>query len=202
MVILSLLTGVLADHMNTVRSQEEQEAQARRQGELQKLRETEFKAFQMGDVAGRNVIDKEQFSHMFEGDGLRQELEDIGVSLDTFSAEDLFDCFDSEKNGSLKWHEFHKGMEELRIGVAPKQIFKLEVALRQSVRRCLEDTRTSTSKVKGSGHASETERQLRTAAARMARLDRELTRFGEELDAFGPRGSEPGTPASVRSAAT
>lgn len=187
MVILSLLTGVLADHMNTVREAEEQEEVDVSRKEQSAATRAEFKAFKEADREGTHLIGKEQFLEVLQDSHVRKELEDCGVDLESFDPEDIFQCFDSKASGTITWSEFRSGMEELRLGVTPKQIFKLEVSLRRAVRECCEELTDELQALerKGSWASPEqAEGQLCLACLTTQKVCGSLGALQNELDAF------------------
>lgn len=139
MVILSLLTGVLADHINSVTNEAEEEEQKEKAAQRKMAFAAEFKAFKKAtcysDHRSENIITKEDFRKVMKDKEIMGQLEEIGINLEDFNPDDLFICLDRDGHETLCFHEFQQGMEELRIGVTGKQVFKLETALRNAVRR-------------------------------------------------------------------
>jgi len=191
MVILSLLTGVLADHMNTVREAEEkaeaEEARAQRAVAVK----AELKAFRQADIHGRHMIGKEQFMNVLQSPAVRDELDASGVNIGAFDLDDLFECFDSKASGAISWNEFRQGMEELRIGVTPKQIFKLEVSLQRATRECRDDATMTVSADKedqAEVPLKQLAKQMDSTAALLDRMATDLSNF--QVPAGFPEGLE------------
>jgi len=139
MVILSLLTGVLADHINTVTTEAEEEEKVEKQKHRKQALATEFKAFKNATAhkgGTDHCMTKQEFRDTISDKEVKEELNELGIDVGTFDSDDLFTCFDRSANGVLCFHEFQEGMEELRVGVTGKQVFKLEVSLRNAVRHC------------------------------------------------------------------
>lgn len=136
MVILSLLTGVLADHVNTVREQQEIEDKVEAREHFSEALKAEYRAFRQADTSGRHAIDKQRFKEILSRASFREELKICGVDLADFDPSELFDSFDSMGEGHLTWHDFRMGMEEMRTGVVPKGVFKLEASLKKAIASC------------------------------------------------------------------
>mmetsp|Transcript_69973 Transcript_69973/g.177590 ORF Transcript_69973/g.177590 Transcript_69973/m.177590 type:complete len:541 (-) Transcript_69973:65-1687(-) len=183
MVILSLLTGVLADHINTVTTEAEEEEKAEKQKTRKQALATEFKAFKKA-TAGKDGTDhcmsKQEFRDTILDKEMKEELNDLGIDLDTFESDDLFRCFDRSANGVLCFHEFQEGMEELRVGVTGKQVFKLEVSLRNAVRHC--DPQQEF--VQDAALTKAVKAQLGVANTRVASINVQLESLIEELANF------------------
>mmetsp|Transcript_62223 Transcript_62223/g.131511 ORF Transcript_62223/g.131511 Transcript_62223/m.131511 type:complete len:545 (+) Transcript_62223:117-1751(+) len=184
MVILSLLTGVLADHINNVTVENEKEEKAEKQLETKQAVSIEYKAFRkvMSGPGSRvgNSMTFDQFRQVIEDREVNKHLVELGIiDLENFDPADLFVCFDRSATGTLSFHEFSQGMEELRVGVTGKQIFKLEVALRNAVRRCTE---------KVEDHTDPTEvalqHELKEASERIHSIDHMMNAVVEDLKRF------------------
>mmetsp|Transcript_67684 Transcript_67684/g.195998 ORF Transcript_67684/g.195998 Transcript_67684/m.195998 type:complete len:510 (-) Transcript_67684:68-1597(-) len=177
MVILSLLTGVLADHMNTVRENEEREEEAENQKANAQAVKAQMLAFQKA-TEGAHLLSREQFRSVLDNAPMRERLSSQGVNLGGFDPDDLFECFDSKTSGLISWSEFHEGMEELRTGVKPRVIFKLEVGLRKAVRDSRadlsSDPRTKTKLLE----------ENNKVASRMFEISRQLDDVTSTTDSF------------------
>lgn len=166
MVILSLLTGVLADHVNSIREGEEEEERVLRQSDRKRAMIAEFRAFKEITGPFRNFITKEDFSKLLKSEQFADNIADFGVDVKTFEPDDLFVCFDRQANGRLTWQAFQMGMEELRVGITAKQVFKLEVSLRNAVTRCKQQDRALDPQT-----VKHVEHQLQEACGRSENID-------------------------------
>merc|ERR1712125_302458 len=110
MVILSLLTGVLADHVNSIREGEEEEEKILRQSDRKRAMVAEFRAFKEVTGPHRNYIIKEEFCKLLKSDQFVENIADFGIDIKTFDPDDLFVCFDRQANGRLTWQAFQMGM--------------------------------------------------------------------------------------------
>lgn len=171
MVILSLLTGVLADHVNTVREQQEIEDREEALEQFSEVLKAEYRAFRQADTMGRHAIDKQRFKDILSRSSFREELKICGVNLDGLDPSELFDSFDSMGQGHLTWHDFRMGMEEMRTGVVPKEIFKLEASLQRAIASC-----EGKSRVHSSGLYTQVEKQkaLNTAGETALTIQNQL----------------------------
>lgn len=136
MVILSLLTGVLADHVNTVREEQEAEEEQETAEHFSEALKAEYRAFRAGDTKNQHAVNKETFQEMLTKKAFRDSLKTCGVDVDDLDPGELFDSFDSMGGGLLTWHDFRAGMEEMRVGVVPKEVFKLEASLQRAIASC------------------------------------------------------------------
>merc|ERR1719215_1131969 len=175
MVILSLLTGVLADHVNNVREQQDRDEKTEQDAQLSKALRTEYKLFMNADAGGRHWIDKAHFKEIWGKSSVQEELGKIGIDVGNFDPGDLFDSFDSRAQGKLTWQDFRAGMEEMRNGVVPKEIFKLEASLQRAIDMCGGKSRFQDSKVaKGLQGGADKEDALSEAVQTAGRLQGQL----------------------------
>mmetsp|Transcript_18730 Transcript_18730/g.25202 ORF Transcript_18730/g.25202 Transcript_18730/m.25202 type:complete len:206 (+) Transcript_18730:2-619(+) len=177
LVIISLFSGVMSEHMNTVREQEQIDEQKRQQEEMVGALKIMHKAFKAADVAGDHLITKAEFEAMAKRPELRDELASVGVDLEEVEPGELFDCFDEGGRGVLSWDEFNAGMEGLREGASPKQFFKLLAAVWRAI---YWDGRAPAQP----RHQEAVEKELALANNGLARAERCLEGLRSELTAF------------------
>mmetsp|Transcript_82269 Transcript_82269/g.255480 ORF Transcript_82269/g.255480 Transcript_82269/m.255480 type:complete len:465 (+) Transcript_82269:114-1508(+) len=177
LVIISLFSGVMADHMNGVREQELVDERKRQQEQLVDAMMVVHEAFRAADATGDHLVTKAEFAAMMRRPHLRAKLASAGVDLSDLEPEELFDCFDEGGHGELSWDEFKAGMEGLREGVTPKQLFKLLAAVRRAV--AFEAGPSPSPR-----RRAPLGRELQRMGARMARAERRLEGLSGELESF------------------
>jgi len=128
LVVVSLLTGVMAEHMNTVRESEEALEEQER---LKTATKVLYSAFKRVDEDNNKNINFHEFQMVLADQELLDMLKTIELDVGDFDPHELFLCFDKDFDGMLGWDEFRDGMEELRKPVGPKQLFKLQAAMQR-----------------------------------------------------------------------
>lgn len=131
-VIMSLLTGVMADHMNDVRRTEEAEEHLKRVSKL----ETAVEAVEKCDINGDGTLDRLEFETLFDTSKSRfaKDLKIVGLQLRRDEASDLFDWFDVNGSNSVDHEELRNGIKNLFEGLTPLQLFKLGSSVRGAER--------------------------------------------------------------------
>lgn len=200
MVILSLLTGVLADHMNAQREEEEAEEQLKLLEQRDDARAAEYRVFAEVARSRKYHITMEEFMEIINSVHYRRRLEACGCNLDAVAAEDLFVCLDRKARGVLSLPEFRLGMEELRTGINPQLVFKVQAALSRAIRECQSKENPKTKSV-----SHQHQRVLdacASAANRVMLADAKLAVMSERMEAFllkaessrASRSKRPGNP--------
>merc|ERR1719217_1914094 len=115
-VILSLLTGVMAEHMTNLREMQEEDEKAEQRLKQQEAERTFFEAFKRLDTSMDRKISRSEFVDMLRDEELLQKLDDICVNLreSYANADDLFNLIDLDHDELINWSEFKFGMHELR----------------------------------------------------------------------------------------
>jgi len=147
-VVLSLLTGVMAEHMNAVRREEDEKLKQESHSRMLAAIRVFYKAFRSADTEADGVIAREEFATIFMDKQFAKQLQNFDVDLQGINAEDIFKCLDLDNDGSITWEEFKFGLIELREAVTPKQI----IMLRNRIQRAIEASDESQRKVmRGTG---------------------------------------------------
>jgi hypothetical protein len=142
MVIISLLTGVMAEHMNSIREQQEEEDQQEFHNQMMASLRIISKFFQEKDRQevenGKkkeedDSIQKESFLQMCDDEAFKETLQENDVDLDGINLHEIFECMDLQQNGTITWGEFKYGIHELRAGVTPQQVIHLRNQIAQSI---------------------------------------------------------------------
>mmetsp|Transcript_98968 Transcript_98968/g.206270 ORF Transcript_98968/g.206270 Transcript_98968/m.206270 type:complete len:541 (-) Transcript_98968:450-2072(-) len=130
-VIMSLLTGVMADHMNDVRRNEEEEETKERLSQI----DTAIQAVKSSDVDGDGTLDRYEFEKLFDpGNSFAKDLKDTGVSISSKEAVELFDCFDVDWDGKVDYEELSHAIKHLQTGLGPLTLFRLGASIRAAER--------------------------------------------------------------------
>lgn len=130
LVVVSLLSGVMAEHMNTVREAEEQRIEQQLQTKMKAAVDVLLTAFKRADMNDDKMINVQEFKKMLQEPDLVQGLARIEVELKDVDAEDMFNSFDRDHDGSLTWAEFRNGMTELRKPLGTTHALTLQVVQR------------------------------------------------------------------------
>merc|ERR1719238_1489786 len=95
-VILSLLTGVMAEHMTNLREMQEEDEKQEQRLKQQEAERVFFEAFKKLDTSLDRKISRSEFVEMMKDEELLCKLDDICVNLrDTFAdSDDLFNIID------------------------------------------------------------------------------------------------------------
>jgi len=179
-VMMSALTGVMAEHMDQVRTDEEEEEKVQRLEDFEAAMEALEEAFneEAADVEGEALVSREAFPNLLASGPVAAELEAVGMEVSEKEASDLFEFFDSSGEGLISWEEFLQAMDDIHRGLTAKQVLKLAHAFRQA-------TRQETAKAAGPPGATastpdrdhwskEAQRRLQEAEGRSERLDTSL----------------------------
>jgi len=127
-VLMSLLTGVMADHMNDVRQQEEEEEHR----EKIHQREHTIKLAKSVDINGDGALDRTEFRRLLAHPLVARDMHSVGVSLRPREARDLFEWFDVNGDGLIDNEELYHGLKHLFEGVTGLQMYKLKVAVKRA----------------------------------------------------------------------
>mmetsp|Transcript_112673 Transcript_112673/g.318342 ORF Transcript_112673/g.318342 Transcript_112673/m.318342 type:complete len:489 (+) Transcript_112673:164-1630(+) len=179
-VILSLLTGVMADHMNQVREKEEESETAQDCDQLGTTLETLRMHFTHGN-GGLDELTREDFENMFSMPGLVEALAIIDVHISKGEAPTFFDCLDPEGHGILTWEAFKNGICELRVDLAPKHIMELHGVAKRALLEV--KRRNSSFRADRVGPSPEAGRQLREAEERLERLEIQVDSIERKIKA-------------------
>mmetsp|Transcript_123845 Transcript_123845/g.396446 ORF Transcript_123845/g.396446 Transcript_123845/m.396446 type:complete len:537 (-) Transcript_123845:44-1654(-) len=131
-VILSLLTGVMADHMNDVRRKEEEEERKER---LMRL-DTAVEAVRANDLNRDGALDMAEFTNLFDErtSTFCADLKELGVSIKRGEAGELFDWFDVDGDSKVDYEELRHGVKHLYEGLTPLSLFRLSASVRSAER--------------------------------------------------------------------
>lgn len=127
-VLMSLLTGVMADHMNDVRRQEEEEERR----EKIHQREHAIKMAKAVDINGDAVLDRDEFERLVSLESVKKDLGSTGLSIRPREARDLFEWFDVNGDGQIDNEELYHGLKHLFEGITGLQMYKLKVAIQRA----------------------------------------------------------------------
>mmetsp|Transcript_115550 Transcript_115550/g.359883 ORF Transcript_115550/g.359883 Transcript_115550/m.359883 type:complete len:424 (-) Transcript_115550:87-1358(-) len=180
-VILSLLTGVMADHMDQVRKDEDNELLKHNQGEVDLAQKAFKRIFQKGK--GPAYLTKKEFGMIFADRRQAAELNVEDVELTGIEAIGLFDIFDKDCDGKLVWSEFQSGINDYRKGLTALQIMQLKSIL-QTIDRQVR--RSPDGQLPGKSHrqglpGDVAEAELAKTEVRLAELDRRLGKFDKRV---------------------
>mmetsp|Transcript_104395 Transcript_104395/g.292523 ORF Transcript_104395/g.292523 Transcript_104395/m.292523 type:complete len:503 (+) Transcript_104395:108-1616(+) len=183
-VILSLLTGVMADHMNEVRAKEEQEELRARVSEM----ETAVKEVQRRDLDNSGFLDRTEFVELFDPQAeFTADLKEAGIHILQEEADDLFEWFDVDADEQITHTDLQQGLKSMLDGLTPLQLFKLSATVRcteQLVYSCIE-TSEKGGRAPWSGGASKhspvAERQLTVLSEKSAGLEEKFASFEAQM---------------------
>eukprot|EP00928_Gymnodinium_smaydae_P087660 TRINITY_DN71895_c0_g1_i1.p1 TRINITY_DN71895_c0_g1~~TRINITY_DN71895_c0_g1_i1.p1 ORF type:complete len:500 (-),score=128.12 TRINITY_DN71895_c0_g1_i1:92-1504(-) len=123
-VILSLLTGVMADHMNMVREAAEEEEMKAKHADLQE--ELELLHQDFDDSSNKHEISRARFAELMEKPQTIHMLKRLDMHIDHSDVNLIFDCMDTEERGRITWDQFRRGLHEIRQqDLQPKHIMEL-----------------------------------------------------------------------------
>mmetsp|Transcript_111183 Transcript_111183/g.309086 ORF Transcript_111183/g.309086 Transcript_111183/m.309086 type:complete len:298 (-) Transcript_111183:124-1017(-) len=179
-VIMSLLTGVMADHMNDVRRSQDQADLRERLSNLENL----AAAVAHQDVNGDGELDRAEFVSLFDPtSSFALDLEEADVRVTPEDAQELFDWFDVAGDGKITHRELRNGLVTIFEGLPPLQLYKLSATVRateqfvyESIDAAVRGDRAPWSDG-GRLHSSLAERRMSVAAHRMHHLDASLTAY-------------------------
>mmetsp|Transcript_71216 Transcript_71216/g.148935 ORF Transcript_71216/g.148935 Transcript_71216/m.148935 type:complete len:506 (+) Transcript_71216:67-1584(+) len=127
-VIMSCLTGVMADYMNEVRKIQEIRETRQRAADVRHIVEH----LKMNDTDHDGLLDLKEFIKLFEDEGFVKGLRDAGVKVDRKDAYDLFPWFDADHNEKVEFKEIIAGVETLCSGTDVVAMVKLGKAIRDA----------------------------------------------------------------------
>lgn len=140
-VILSLLTGVMAEHMQKV-SEDEAEKDAMEKMDSEETLPAMHRAFLIADADKNGELDRGEFNAILSNPEAIDELEGLGLNLGNREAVKLFDIFDTDRSGSLTWDQFRECLMSLRKEqVTPKDVLKVHTATSKVLKRMKEGER-------------------------------------------------------------
>lgn len=131
--ILSLLTGLVAENMLKVASEENDEIEKeRREAELEFLNKMKV-LFEAADVDRSNTVSKAEFVQCLAIPANQGELRKLDIDLDDMELEQVFDeCLDEEGGtGEVTMDHFLSVFKHMRGLATQKDVMKLEYALRK-----------------------------------------------------------------------
>eukprot|EP00929_Paragymnodinium_shiwhaense_P078883 TRINITY_DN40939_c0_g1_i2.p1 TRINITY_DN40939_c0_g1~~TRINITY_DN40939_c0_g1_i2.p1 ORF type:complete len:490 (+),score=139.70 TRINITY_DN40939_c0_g1_i2:94-1563(+) len=135
-VILSLLTGVMADHMDQVRIAEEEDEKRHDHEDLE-ITMHELKTEIMKAHKRKNPrISKEEFLGMASNDKLQAQLKRLDPKWRFAASEapELFDTFDRTGSGFITMDQMMGGFAELRSDLGPRHIMELQRTANKALR--------------------------------------------------------------------
>lgn len=128
--MLSLLTGVMSEHMVEKSALRKEEMRA----ELEERRKTFVlrlaQLFRESDQDGDGQLTRVEF-HAAKPQ-IQEMLEEEGVSVSTTDLEAVFDTIDFDNSGSIDIGEFLNGMSQLSEDLASKHVLDLQYAMLRS----------------------------------------------------------------------
>merc|ERR1711865_979507 len=132
--ILSLLTGIMADRMNSVRIEEEELQMKDKRKELRALCDELRREFREVDSDSDSKLSHEEFHKLFcEHPDNVEKLKALGVHFSTEDSEELFKILDHDRTGEVTWEEFHRGFLRLHGGdVGAKDLMKVQGAIERT----------------------------------------------------------------------
>lgn len=123
-VIMSLLTGVMADHMNEVRvSTEDEERMEKMSNLVQIVRDA--------DKDGDGKLDLMEFTEALGGkkEEIHKALKGLNVTVSRFDAMELFEWFDTNNDQRISTEELQLGCKNLVLGLTAFQRYRLCVTI-------------------------------------------------------------------------
>eukprot|EP00928_Gymnodinium_smaydae_P080160 TRINITY_DN63928_c0_g1_i1.p1 TRINITY_DN63928_c0_g1~~TRINITY_DN63928_c0_g1_i1.p1 ORF type:complete len:522 (-),score=151.53 TRINITY_DN63928_c0_g1_i1:142-1575(-) len=173
-VVLSLLTGVMAEHMAAVKEEQERERKKEQQLKIEEVSNVFSKAFWKFDY----TVDRKEFESILSDEALSKDLAGCNLHLEDIKANDLFDCLDVMNTGRIEFRDFKYGLEQLQDAVTPIQV----IALRNKITVALKESR----QVKTRHHIApeEFERCVATTNAKMDKAEATMRNFDKTLDEF------------------
>jgi len=179
-VILSLLTGVMAEHMTNLREMTEADEKAEKKLRQKEAERTFFEAFRKLDTSHDHLVSKEEFSKLMLDDELLDKLDDISLDLrETCSdIDDFFDTIDLDRDGKINWEEFKYGLNELRSDVTSKTI----IVLRSRISRLIEQSQIAGGSQQLDQSLGDATMTIKKTESSMAKLEAMLNKWSKQID--------------------
>lgn len=176
--MLSLLTGVIADHMSEVSTKE------KKQESLKQEKEIGYFVEELRRDSPSDTVDKPVFKAIFVNEDGRptkaaMQLEDLGVSLEPSELDQCWDYLDRNMCGNLSWDDFSAGLLRHRGDVTSKEMINCKDMLRM---RCAAE-RVSRRLSFGLGSAG-SRRKLNEVVRDMDDVNTSLQRMGRHMAGF------------------
>jgi len=111
--MLSLLTGVVADHMTEVSGDQEEGKKKEEEEDLKVLMGKIEEYFASADTSGKLMITRQDFDKFIQNEELSETLQKYGVEFAGHEADDLWMLLDNDGDGWLTWAEFQRGILRL-----------------------------------------------------------------------------------------
>lgn len=111
--MLSLLTGVIVDHMTEVSAMQQEEGKAEQEEEL-KLFVTSFEKFLAQGPKQRQGISREDLAKIMQDHNLLDIFCQFGVNLVGHEVNEFFELLDRDGDGWISMNEFNNGILRLR----------------------------------------------------------------------------------------
>eukprot|EP00928_Gymnodinium_smaydae_P014517 TRINITY_DN15333_c0_g1_i1.p1 TRINITY_DN15333_c0_g1~~TRINITY_DN15333_c0_g1_i1.p1 ORF type:complete len:534 (+),score=155.53 TRINITY_DN15333_c0_g1_i1:61-1662(+) len=167
--MLSLLTGVIADHMSEVSSSEKHEEKKKQDLELQEL----FREWKQRERLPEDGITFEQFQNFFHDPEMRTKLEDLGVDIKMQELREFWTFLDRSMDGTLSAEELSHGLKRLRGELQSKDMLRMRCAAERVASRLSADNGPEGCR-----------RKLREVDDCMDSIEVKLTEMTEQLTGF------------------
>jgi len=145
--MLSLLTGVVAEHMGEVSTETKKEQKKdddealcafldKKMKKLEQLAVTPKGSEHSGAGAASDLgMSREEFKTFLSYDEVKQRLKELDACLAEHEADEFWDCLDRDGDGYLTHDELKKGILRLRGELQPKDMLRIRYAAERVVRR-------------------------------------------------------------------
>lgn len=127
-VMMSALTGVMADHMNDARRREAKEDRRRKIHD----REHAIRVVQDVDINSDDTLDPEEFEQLLSHRAIKKDLSVAGIVLRPQEAREMFEWFDVNGDGLIDSEELYQGLKHMFEGITGLQMHKLKVAIEKA----------------------------------------------------------------------
>jgi len=194
-VILSLLTGVMADHMDQVRKDEETDLLKENRMDVNATMEAFKRLFAKPGGKGTAYVTKKEFGQIFADHNLCAQLNADDIEITGMEALEVFDIFDKDCDGVLMWSEFRHGLEEFREGLTTLQLLQLNGIFKRLADKV---ARNPSGQLPGDTYrrrepSSTAVAELERTEARIMAMDKRLSKFDarvrEMMAVYGSRSS-------------
>eukprot|EP00927_Polykrikos_kofoidii_P072875 TRINITY_DN68948_c0_g1_i1.p1 TRINITY_DN68948_c0_g1~~TRINITY_DN68948_c0_g1_i1.p1 ORF type:complete len:573 (-),score=117.62 TRINITY_DN68948_c0_g1_i1:71-1789(-) len=115
-VVLSLLTGIMAEHMNSVREMEAEEQMKEIMLRVHDANRAFYKAFLRADKNGDHKLSKTEFMGLLLEEEVMKTFAEFQVKLGDEDKETFFAVTDMNNDGMISWEEFKRAFHQLREG--------------------------------------------------------------------------------------